>query len=357
MPVELGIWRIDGPVRRLRPEALDAEERLERLLHGGLELLDDELLIVGRQVQTDFGKRIDLLGLDIDGNLVVVELKRGRSPRDAVAQLLDYGSWVRGLSRERIAELFEENSGDGGTLERAYDQSFGGPLPESLNEGHRLILVAAELDLATERILQYLAEDFSVPVNAVFFQYFEDEGQEYITRTWFRDPRETDAAILSRGKTEAWNKKDFYVAVGEGPRRTWDDMRRYGFVSGGGGRWYSRTLGLLFPGARVFACIPGSGYVGVGIVQDEARPIPEVTVVSNGNRTPLLELPLRAPEAGTDQEDPDLVEHVVKVDWTKTLSRDEAIWETGMFANQNTVCRLRNRFTLDRLYERFQVEG
>jgi hypothetical protein len=39
------------------------------------ELLGLEILIIGRQVQTDFGGRIDLLGLDADGGLVIFELK------------------------------------------------------------------------------------------------------------------------------------------------------------------------------------------------------------------------------------------------------------------------------------------
>lgn len=356
MPVELGIWRIDGRPQRLRPESLDAEDRLESLLHGGLGLLDDELLLLGRQVQTDFGKRIDLLGLDVDGNLVVVELKRERSPRDAVAQLLDYGSWVRALSRDRIAQIFEDHAAEESTLEEAFDKAFGAPLPDTLNEGHRLVLVASELDPATERILQYLSEDFSVPVNAVFFRYFKDGDHEYLTRTWFRDPRETEASAVARGKTEAWNGKDFYISVGEGVTRSWDDMRQYGFVSGGGGRWYSKTLDLLSPGKRVFACIPGTGYVGVGEVVDESRPVTEVEIEMNGVAKPLLDLPLGAPKMGEFRDDPQKIEHVARVEWIHTLSRKEAIWETGMFANQNTVCRLRNRFTLERLYDRFGLD-
>lgn len=357
MPVELGIWRIDGPAERLRPQSLDAEERLETLLYGDLGLLDEDLLVLGRQVHTDFGKRIDLLGLDLDGNVVVLELKRGRSPRDAVAQLLDYGSWVRGLSRDRITQIHEEHETSGASLEEAFYGVFGGSPPDTLNESHRLVLVASELDPATERILQYLAEDFSVPVNAVFFQYFRDGEHEYLTRTWFRDPREAEqASTVTKGKKESWNKKDFYVSVGEGTHRAWEDMRRYGFVSGGGGRWYSRTLDLLFPGGRVFACIPGTGYVGVGTVVSESAPVTDVTFEASEGPKTLLDLPIVAPKMGEYRNDPERIEHVVKVEWEKTLPREEAVWEAGMFANQNTVCRLRNRFTLERLSERFELD-
>jgi RecB family endonuclease NucS len=62
------------------------------------ELLGLEILVIGRQVASDFGGRIDLLGIDADGNLVIVELKRDRTPREIVAQVLDYASWVAGLT-------------------------------------------------------------------------------------------------------------------------------------------------------------------------------------------------------------------------------------------------------------------
>lgn len=46
----------------------------------------------------------------------------------------------------------------------------------------------------------------------------------------------------------------------------------------------------------------------------------------------------------------------MKGEWENTLPREEAVWEAGMFANQNTACRLRNRITPERLYERFGLD-
>jgi hypothetical protein len=45
------------------------------------------------------------------------------------------------------------------------------------------------------------------------------------------------------------------------------------------------------------------------------------------------------------------------VDWVKTLPQGQAIWEKGMFANQNTAARLRDPFTLERLIEAFGLDG
>jgi hypothetical protein len=159
-----------------------------------------------------------------------------------------------------------------------------------------------------------------------------------------------------KGK-EPWNGQDFYVSVGEGPHRSWEDFRRFGFVSGGGGQWYSRTLDALKPGHRVFACIPGTGYVGVGTVKDTSRPVREFMVPQDGAEIPILQAPLDAKGMGEYAADPERAEHLVRVEWLKTLPKENAIWEKGMFANQNTACALRNRFTLERLVQGFGLEA
>ena len=53
------------------------------------------MLLVGRQVPTDFGNYIDLLAVDDEGALHILEFKRDKTPRDVVAQLLDSGTALR----------------------------------------------------------------------------------------------------------------------------------------------------------------------------------------------------------------------------------------------------------------------
>ena len=46
-----------------------------------------------------------LLAVDAGGDLYAIELNRDRTPREVVAQVLDYGSWVKDLGHEDISAL------------------------------------------------------------------------------------------------------------------------------------------------------------------------------------------------------------------------------------------------------------
>jgi hypothetical protein len=218
--------------------------------------------------------------------------------------------------------------------------------------------VAGSLDPGTERIVTYLADAYAVPINVVFFHHFVDGGNSYLTRTWLIDPSEAETKGGGRKTTkgETWNGRDFYVAFGEEEFRSWEDARRYGFVSAGQGSRYSNALRTLAPGHRIWACIPKTGYVGVGIVTGTATMGKEFGVGMNGSTVPILDASLNAPAAGAHADDPEMAEYYVPVEWIETVPRSEAFWRKGMFANQNIVCKLKNRFTLNQLMERFGVE-
>ncbi len=278
--------------------------------------------------------------------------------REVVAQLLDYGSWVKDLGHEDVSALFSEHHG-GARLEEEFENRFGDVLPDALNQYHHLVIVASELDNSTERIVLYLSGEFSVPVSVLFFRYYMDGDREYLARTWLNAPTSAEAAAARQGKAktrEQWNGQDFYVTCGEGPHRTWDDEISYGYISAGGGKKYTSPLNQLFVGCRIFVYIPGTGYVGVGTVTDTAQPVTEFTVDVDGERKTLLEVPLQAPSL-SEYTEPDNMEYAVRVDWIRTLPRDKAIKEKGLFANQNSACKLRNSFTLERLTERFDLDS
>ena len=361
MPIEVGIWRLNGKPEKIHFSPIENELTLEDTLYEDVSVLDPDLMVVGRQVSTAFGKFIDLLTIDSEGNLTVVELKKNRTAREVVAQVLDYASWVQNLTYEQITTLYSEKHA-GEPFEQAFFERFGTEPPESLNEEHRLVVVASELDSETERIIAYLSTNYGVPINAVFFRHFKEGENAYLIRTWLIDPNQVEAqaskvSSVAKGGKEPWNGRDYYCSLLEDHRRSWKDCREYGFVSAGGGRWYSRTLRLLTPGARVFVHIPQNGYVGVGTVKETVVPVNDFRVSVDGVDSPILQAPLEAENMGEHADDPERSEHLVRVEWIKAFPTEDAYWVTGMYANQNTVTKLRNRFTLDRLAEHFDLEN
>ena len=70
MPVEMRMWRIDGDEpRALTASALPAEKDLHEFLKRDPSLLGERLLVIGSEVITPFGPRLDLLAIDAEGSL------------------------------------------------------------------------------------------------------------------------------------------------------------------------------------------------------------------------------------------------------------------------------------------------
>ncbi len=170
----------------------------------------------------------------------------------------------------------------------------------------------------------------------------------------------TEAYRDARAGTQTWNQRDFYVSFGENPSRSWDDAREFGFVSAGGGEWYSRSLRSLRPGHRVFAYIPRSsgvgGYVGVGDVIGEPVMAKNFVVRRGDQEVPYLDV-ARAVGAGEQLEDASLAEWIVPVAWIATRGPEDAIRDSDFFANQNSAVKLTHGYTLERLTRDFGLDA
>ena len=155
---DLAIWALDegGKAAEVsRTSQTETEELLEEVLTNNPGMLESGLTLVGRQTPTDGGP-LDLLGVGVDGRLAVFELKRGTLTRDAVAQVIDYGSWLEQTDVETLAKLIAEKSGSQGIeriddVDEWYSQQFGESL-ESLKPV-RMILVGLSVDASARRMV------------------------------------------------------------------------------------------------------------------------------------------------------------------------------------------------------------
>ena len=135
------------------------------------------------------GTSVDLLGLTVDGRIVVVELKRDRAPREAVAQALDYASWIAGKSPAEIEEIATAYLKR--PLSAVFQERFG-QSPEISDSPPTVLVVGSRLDAATERMIQYLGRTFDMDINGLIFRFIQDDaGPRYLIPTLVAEEKST----------------------------------------------------------------------------------------------------------------------------------------------------------------------
>jgi len=186
------MWKIaNGILKEIEKGKLDLEEKLEEWIASDSSIISSNLIVIGRQVPTDFGGAIDLLGMEENGDIVIIELKRDKTPRDIVAQVLDYASWVRDLTAEQIQNVADKylKGLKSVSFEEAYQRKFNrDELPDSINEQHKMLIIGSEIDGSTQRIINYLSKNYDVGINAITFNYFKDKNGGFIARAFLIEP-------------------------------------------------------------------------------------------------------------------------------------------------------------------------
>ncbi len=183
---EIKIWIIKdfqaSPVQQMNQ--MDFEKRLEEIMVKNPELLMPGLTLVGRQTQTEGGS-LDLLGVDSDGKLVVFELKRGTLSRGAVAQIIDYASYLEDMDLDALANHISDRSGVHGInkindFENWYIENLGFDSLDSLRP-LRMFLVGLGVDDTTERMVNFLAQK-GLDISLLTFYGFEPGEKVLLAR-------------------------------------------------------------------------------------------------------------------------------------------------------------------------------
>jgi hypothetical protein len=186
MGTEIKFWQISNSHIEVVQASALASEHLESELEKWIvecpDILGEDLLIIARQRDVPGVGRLDLLAIEGTGELIVVELKRDMERREAVAQALDYASWLDKVSETELFEIAQEYLKR--PLDEAFADRFGVDIPAISPRNHRILLVGARFDAAAERIINYLAQRHSVNINALFFRYAKlSTGQEILARS------------------------------------------------------------------------------------------------------------------------------------------------------------------------------
>jgi len=199
MSSRIKVWEINrSDLTETKESALadfHSEAELETWIVKEPRLLGENLLIIGKQWDIAGVGRLDLLAIDAAGKLVIVELKRDVATREAIAQALDYASWLHSASEEEIkahAKAFLKED-----LEDAYQSRFGSQLVLSCGN-HRIVVVAARPDDAAQRIIEYLADKHKIEINGVFFTFWKlGAGPEIVVRSVLVPETPAETTVVS----------------------------------------------------------------------------------------------------------------------------------------------------------------
>jgi len=197
-------------------------DNVEKILEDWIEnspcaiFEDEEVLIIGRQVTTNLGKAIDLLGLDKKGNTVVIELKREKTPRETVAQILEYASYVEDLTYEQLEEIAGNYTGDEGlNLAENHRTKFRLSVEEAVafNKEQRLVIVGQDISKEIENTSVFLNKK-GLEIYCIAFKYFKDNAGERIVTSDFVVKKDKNQEVSTESKPKI-NQKIFLENVDE----------------------------------------------------------------------------------------------------------------------------------------------
>lgn len=166
------------------------------------------------------------------------------------------------------------------------------------------------------------------------------------------------AKSATKSPSAKGQQRNFCVNVGQSDYRNWEDCRKYGFISAGGGRWYIRTLENLKPGDRIFVYVADGtnvkkGIAGVGIVKGPSVPAASWNVRAN---RPLLHSRLKASNMNHDAGDLQKCEYVVPVKWLASVPFESRYINSGVRGNQNTVITLSDKAVIKKILRHFGLD-
>ncbi len=213
MATEIKTWQIkDGVLQEIKTtlEQKDRKEKdhLEKWIKTCPDILGEDILIIGEQVTTRSGP-LDFLGIDNSGNIVVIELKRDRLPRECVTQAIDYASDVATWDIDKLSEICMQYNGQ--ALYDFLSENLMGVEIDDLiiNKAQRLLLVGFAVEESLNRMIEWLSKNYDIGINAIILKYIHtSSGDELLSKTVII-PEEVEKA-----KT---NKKRFKVEMSDEP--------------------------------------------------------------------------------------------------------------------------------------------
>lgn len=189
----------DGVMEKTNKEAIDYEKDFENWLENSPHVLFDDdsstVMWIGRQVTASneqCHRYPDLIGIDSNGDLIVVELKKGKTPRDVVAQILEYASWAFKLTYQELNTMAikyyenDEQFSDKDLID-IFNTIFYPDNDEKVevkfNTSQRLFIVAEEISATVQEVVRYLNQTAKIDISCLEYEVYRAGDGEFFIST------------------------------------------------------------------------------------------------------------------------------------------------------------------------------
>ena len=220
---------------------------------------DGSLLIIGRQIETNLGKFIDLLALDRYGDTAVIELKRDRTPRDTVAQALEYASFVEQLDYEQLEDIFRTYIGDeSANLAQYHREYFELSSDDAVvfNKDQRIIIVGQKITPEIRQTATFLRQK-NVRVTCIEFTFFETEEKLRLLSSEIVVGREPGKpSRIASGAQRTISEKQFMESLDEYGKPVFAELLKFAKINNLPIHWGTKgfSLNVDFDGVHVAVC-------------------------------------------------------------------------------------------------------
>ena len=162
---------------------LRERQDLQRLLRGQVEIVAPDTLVIAEEFSQweDSHRRIDLLGIDKEANLVVVELKRTEDGGQMELQSIRYAAMISAMTFDRAVAVYAEFLKQTGSTDDARTSileflEWEEPDEDQFAQDVRIVLVSAEFSKELTTSVIWLNER-GLDIECVRIKPYSDNGR------------------------------------------------------------------------------------------------------------------------------------------------------------------------------------
>ena len=220
------------PLSTFQEKQIKERDDLQRLLKNNIGVLSSNLLVIAEEFGDweDSNRRIDLLAIDSDANIVVIELKRTKDGGHMELQAIRYAAMVSAMTFVQACNAFQrylkDNEKDANAEERLLDfLEWNEPDEEKFGKDVRIILASADFSKEITTAVIWLNER-GLDIRCFRLQPHDMEGRTILdiqqiiplpeAETYQIKVREkSQAARTARSQKGQWNLDKLLKAIKE----------------------------------------------------------------------------------------------------------------------------------------------